>query len=384
MAMSNSTSKRDYLKEKSVGYPKLDRRTKGIVLTEAVVFTGYNRKYLSTWFNHRPYQCKSVSSGGRPREYSDPTFMSALIVCWRAANEICPERLVPFLPELTQKLIVCGELSASDDVLTKLCSVSVSTTRRLLKGRRKLSLVPVSTTKPGSLTKNQIKVRRGRWDTDEPGWLETDTVAHCGPVNEGEYINSYNFVDIMSGWSEQIAAMGKGERSTVAALQEIESSLPFGILGIDSDNGSEYINNHVLRYCESKGIVFTRSRPYQKNDNAHAEQKNWEAIRKVVGYHRLTTQRQLDVMNQLYRGPLRLYLNFFQPTRKRKRVGYDPVTGRSIKTYYEAKTPYQRLMGSDKLNKEQKTMLESQYNNLNPVQLLTEIRQILSELERLL
>lgn len=384
MAMSNSTSKRDYLKERSKGYLLLGKKDKTRILDEAVSFTGYNRKYLSTWLNNVPYQRKRQIKGGRPKEYADTAFIRTLTMCWRTANEICPERLVPFLPELIDKLTLCGELETSDEVISKLKTVSISTVRRLLDGRKRFSIVPVSTTKPGSLLKSQIKVRRGRWDTNEPGWLESDTVAHCGMVNEGEYINSYNFIDIMSGWSEQIGAMGKGERLTIVAIEEVESVLPFRILGIDSDNGSEYINGHILRYCRARDIVFTRSRPYQKNDNAHVEQKNWEAIRKIVGYHRLDTEQQLAILNKLYRGPLRLYLNYFQPTRKRKRLSYDPVTGKSTKAYFDAKTPYQRLMESPRLDNTQKAMLKSEYNKLNPVKLLAEIKQILDELERTL
>lgn len=231
MAMSNSTSKRDYLKEKSKSYLSLSKKDKAFVLDEAVLLTGYNRKYLSTWFNNVPYQRTYRAKGGRPKEYSSTEFVDALLMCWRTANEICPERLIPFLPELTDKLLQCGELQlpagVTDEVILRLKTVSISTVRRLLRGHKRLSIVPVSTTKPGSLLKSQIEVRRGRWDTTEPGWIETDTVAHCGMVNEGEYINSYDFIDIMSGWCEQVATMGKGERLTIVALEEVESALPF-------------------------------------------------------------------------------------------------------------------------------------------------------------
>lgn len=215
----------------------------------------------------------------------------------------------------------------------------------------------------------------------EPGWLESDTVAHGGDSSAGQFIHTYDFVDIASSWCEQVATMGMGERATVAGFDEVRQRFPFPILGIDSDNGGEYINNHLYRYCRKEGLNFTRSRAYKKNDNAHVEQKNWEAIRKIVGYHRLETPEQLVILSELYQGPLRLYLNYFQPTRKRKTKLTDTATGRKQKRYFEAKTPCQRVMEHPGTTEATKALLQSQYNQLNPVKLLAEIRSLIDRLD---
>lgn len=176
--------------------------------------------------------------------------------------------------------------------------------------------------------------------------------------------------------------MGMGERATVTVLQEVRKRLPFAVIGIDSDNGTEFLNWHLHRYCQRENLAFTRSRPYQKNDNAHVEQKNNTAIRKMVGYARYDTLEQLAILNELYIGPLRLYLNFCQPTRKRKVKYVDTKTGKVRKSYFEAKTPYQRVMASEHVDKATKQLLQSQYNNINPVKLLAEIRSLIDKLEK--
>lgn len=178
--------------------------------------------------------------------------------------------------------------------------------------------------------------------------------------------------------------MGMGERATVAGFEEMRGRFPFPILGIDSDNSGEYINNHLYRYCMREHITFTCSRSYKKNDNAHVEQKNWEAIRKMVGYSRLDTEEQLVIINELYRGPLRLFLNYFQTTRKRKLKVVDSATGQTKKYYFEAKTPYQRFMEHSLIDQATKDLLQSEYNSLNPVKLLAEIRTLIDRLNKTL
>jgi hypothetical protein len=308
--------------------------------------------------------------------------VDALLVCWRATNQSCAENLQPYLPDLVTKLEVCGELNIKPDVRNLLLKVSKSTVARRLKSHRTKDRIPlgISTTKPGTTLRSQVVVRKGRWEETEPGFTEVDTVAHCGEVNQGQYIHSYDFVDIATSWSEQCVAMGMGERATVAAFVDVRKRFPFPVKGIDSDNGVEFLNWHLYRYCKSNDIAFTRSRPYRKNDNAHAEQKNNTAIRKMVGYSRYDTNEQLAILHELYSGPLRLYLNFCQPTRKRKTKMIDTKTGQTKKTYFESMTPYQRVQQSKSVDKSTKRMLQSQYNNLNPVKLLAEVRSLLDEL----
>jgi hypothetical protein len=307
-----------------------------------------------------------------------------LLICWHTTNDICAERLQPFLPEIVPKLEKCGEIQITNGTRKLLLGVSISTVARHLTRAKKRSTIPLGTTKPGSLLKSQIAVRHGRWQETNPGWLESDTVAHGGDSAEGQFIHSYDFVDIASGWSEQVASMGKGERHTVVSITAVRKRFPFPILGIDSDNGSEYINNHLKRYCEREKLTFTRSRPYRKNDNAHVEQKNWEAIRKIIGYERLETDKQLQILNELYSGPMRLYLNCFQPTRKRRVKILDTDTGKKKKAYFEAKTPYLRIMEHPNISQSNKDMLQSEYNQLNPVELLAEIRSLIERLRKTL
>lgn len=393
MAMTNSISRKDYIKQLKKEYREVrkakDRKLKTRLLDTAITFTGYNRKYIIRLLNNRNRKHPSgFSSGGRGRTpiYSNAEFNKALLICWRAANCSCAENLQPYIPNLIQQLESCGELEVTQQVRRLLLGVSISTIARKLKSHNTRSRVPIgiSTTRPGDLLKSQIAVRKGRWDEARPGFLETDTVAHCGDQNVGTYIHSYNFVDIATSWSEQVAAMGMGQRDTVIAFNNVRKRFVFPILGIDSDNGAEYINGHLYRYCQNEDITFTRSRPYRKNDNAHIEQKNNTAIRKMVGYARYDTKQQLAILNELYSGPLRLYLNYCQPTRKRKFKFVDTSTGKVKKTYFEAKTPYQRVLESEYVDDSTKQMLQSQHNKLNPVKLLAEIHSLLERLDKTL
>lgn len=393
MAMTNSTSRKDYIKQLKKEYREArkakDRKQMTGLLDTAITFTGYNRKYIIRLLNNwgRRYPSGFANSGqGRKPVYNGTEFNRALLVCWRATNCSCAENLQPYLPDLVQQLENCGELEITKEVRQLLLKVSISTVARKLKAYNTRSRIPlgVSTTKPGDLLKGQITVRKGCWDETRPGFLETDTVAHCSDQNIGVYIHSYDFVDIATSWSEQVATIGIGQRDTVIAFDNVRKRFAFPVLGIDSDNGAEFINGHLYHYCQQEGITFTRSRPYRKNDNAHIEQKNNTAIRKMVGYARYDTRQQLDILNKLYSGPLRLYLNYCQPTRKRRFKLMDTGTGKVKKVYFEAKTPYQRVLESEHVDYGTKLLLQSQYNKLNPVKLLAEIHSLLERLDKTL
>ena len=384
----SSISRKGYIKELQKQYSGASKTAKRDLLNVAVVFTGLHRKslvrLLRAPIHHPTNRVRQVASKHGPKIIYDAAFHDALLVCWHAGNDICAERLQPFLPELVTKLESCGELQLNPTARTLLTTASISTVARHLKRSQKRSTIPLGTTKPGTLLKSQVVVRKGRWEETNPGWTETDTVAHGGDSGAGQFIFTYDFIDIATGWTELVASMGKGEQATIRGFDNVRKRFPFAILGIDSDNGGEYINGHLYRYCQREDINFTRSRPYKKNDNAHVEQKNWEAVRKIVGYNRLDTDIQLDILNQLYGGPLRLYLNFFQPTRKRKVKLIDTVSGQKRKSYFEAKTPNQRVMEHPEVFQSIKDMLESEYNQLNPVELLAEIRTLIDRLNRTL
>lgn len=397
MAMS-SISRKEYFYEMQKQYRGAKRHVKSSLLDEAELFTGLHRKAIIRILAIAPKKSaqtgmgttlfsKNKHIGASHRGYNviyDKDFHDALIVCWHAENCICAERLQPFLAELVPRLEELDELYISANTRLLLLSASISTVSRHLLQAQRRTTIPLGTTKPGSLIKSQIAVRKGRWQDTEPGWLESDTVAHGGDSAAGQFIYTYNFIDIASGWCELVATLGKGERPTVTGLDDIRKRVPFPVLGIDSDNGAEYINYHLMHYCKKEGISFTRSRPYHKNDNAHVEQKNWEAVRKMVGYAKYDTNEQLDILNELYSGPLRLYLNYFQPTRKRKVKYIDTASGTIHKKYFEAKTPYQRIAEHPNTTNVIKDKLQFEYQQLNPVKLLAEIRTLLERLNRTL
>ena len=208
------------------------------------------------------------------------------------------------------------------------------------------------------------------WDEGCPGFLEIDLVSHDGGLAQGDWIQTLDATDVYSGWTETRAVRNKAQAYVFAALLEIRKSLPFPLRGLDSDNGSEFINNQLSRYCQHEGLTFTRSRPYRKNDSCFVEQKNWTVVRQTVGYARYDTPEELEVLNQIY-GTLGLLGNFFLPQMKlthKTRVG-----AKVHRRYDEARTPYQRLMGSEHISIEQRQALAARYQTLNPAALRREL-----------
>lgn len=379
--MMSTMSKREYLIQLRKKYWRAGKLQKTQLLNDCCDFTGYHRK-AALRVIHRPLPAKWKRP--RPREkYYDQLVVDAVIKLWRAANEICAERLQPFIPALASKLVDCGGLTVDLVTYWKLLEISLITVKRIIgKAKRRSTIKLGGTTKPGSLLKSHIAIRCGPWTEDEPGWCETDTVDHSGGDISGEFIYSLDLVDICTGWSEQAAIWGKGELATKEQIDAIRKRLPFQLKGLDPDNGSEFINWQLHRYCQKNNITLTRCRPYHKNDQAHVEQKNYTAIRQLVGWSRLDRREQLTILNDLYSRKWRLYLNFFQPTMKLKEKIKDTQTGKVKKHYYEAKTPYQRLMGHTKIDTQTKAMLQSIYQSLNPLQLQKEIKHQLELLKR--
>jgi hypothetical protein len=380
--MMSKLSKREYLVEVKKKYWKAKKSHKTQLLNDFCCFTKYHRKYALELLN-KPLPKKWKRYKPRKKIYDQPV-IDALKILWQAADEVCGERLHPFIPDLLEKLIVCNRINVSDEIKEKLLKISMGSVKKILSKELRRSLIRIGgTTRPGSLLKHEIAIRYGRWEETDPGWFETDTVAHCGDTVAGQFIYSLDLVDISTGWSEQGAIMGKGERATVNRMDQIRKRLPFKMKGLDPDNGSEFINWHMHRYCKKNEITLTRSRPYHKNDNAHIEQKNWTAIRQLVGYGRLETEKQLEILNDLYANEWRLYLNFFQPTMKLREKIKNTQTGKTKKKYYEAKTPYQRLLES-RISNRKKTELETLYNSLDPIQLRQRIKVKVDHLKRTL
>ena len=358
--------KRELLEAIRPRYLQANRAEKGRILDEFVATTGYHRKYAIRLVRHGPPRRPASRRPGR-RTYT-PAVVHALTQVWEVCDGICSRRLHPFLPEIVEVLERHHELVLTPETKALLLRMSRATMDRLLKpARERRPQRGLSTTKPGTLLKKAIPVRTfADWDDVHPGFLELDLVAHCGDSTNGEYIHTLDSVDISTGWSECVAVPNRGQQAVFAALQTVRERLPFPLLGIDSDNDSAFINDHLYRYTQAEKITFTRSRPYKKNDQAHVEQKNWSIVRRLVGYDRYDSPEVLARLNALYED-LHLYVNFFQPSMKL--VAKYRVDNKVRKKYDVAQTPYQRVLRSSGVDDADKTNLRQTYATLNPVAL---------------
>jgi len=320
----------------------------------------------------------SKSKRGRKKKYHLLELIAFLKTLWIASNLACGKRLKAmisnWLPHSPQPL--------PEEIKSLLATISASTIDRLLKPQRaKHQKSGLSTTKPGSILKHQIPIKTNQWDEKKPGFLEADTVAHCGTSTAGMFVFTVNCVDIATGWTEQRAVWGKGERGVLAAIQSIEQALPFPLLGFDCDNGSEFLNWHLQHYLtqRQRPVDYTRSRPYHKNDNAHVEEKNWTHIRQYLGYGRFDRQELTQQLNDLYTSEWRLLLNFFLPSMKLKEKSRQG--SKIVKKHDRPQTPLQRVLDSAHVDESTKQRLREQFQALNPFQLK---EQILEKIQRIL
>jgi hypothetical protein len=353
---------------------------KGRILDEFVQVTGYHRKAAIRLLRGGG-KARPARRRGRPRRY-DGAVAEALKLVWEASDRLCSKRLRPFVPELVRVMRRHGELAVGEEVEAELCAMSPATMDRLLRPWRRLGgRRCLSTTKAGSLLKSSIPIRTfADWEENRPGFLEVDLIAHCGESTEGFYLTTLCAVDVATGWWDSVGVWGKGQHRVCAAIHEMRRRLPFPLLGLDSDNGGEFINQHLYGYCEREGINFTRSRPHKKNDSCHVEQKNWSVVRRLVGYDRYSSRAALERLNLLY-SCLRLYVNFFQPTMKLQ--GKTRHGAKVHKVYDTARTPYQRLLESGILTSSKQAELAATYRGLNPVWLLSQINVHLDHLWKL-
>jgi hypothetical protein len=361
-------------------YLRASKKEKGKILDEFSKVVSCHRK-AAIRLLHRRNQTGAGKKPGRPRQYG-ATVAGALRVVWEATDRLCSKRLHPFLPELVKVLRRHGESTMTAEIEAQLCRMSPSTIDRLLRPWRRLGgRRPFSTTKPGSLLKSAIPIRTfADWEENRPGFLEADLVPHCGESAEGFYLNTLSVVDVASGWSECVGVWGKGQERVGGAVHHMRRRLPFPLLGLDSDNGSEFINQHLYAYCQRERITFTRSRSYKKNDSCHVEQKNWSVVRRLIGYDRYSSKAALEALNRVYY-LTRLYVNFFQPVMK---VVSKTRHGAKVhKVYDTARTPYQRLLESGVLTEAKQQELAATYHGLNPVFLLKQINENLECLWKL-
>ena len=306
--------------------------------------------------------------------------MKALIILWKYGDYICGKKLVAAIPGLMDALIRFGEVDWDEELQQSVREMSASTIDRLLvREKKKNGFKGLSTTKPGTLLKRDIPVRMGtEWDDAKPGFLEIDLVAHCGDTTVGDYVNTLDATDVVTGWTEVRAAVNKAQIHVISALMDIEGFLPFPLRGVDSDNGAEFINDHLMRFCKTRELKFTRSRPYRKNDGCHVEQKNWSVVRKHMGYERYEGQETVDLMNAYYE-LLGLYLNYFVP--QTKLLSKERIDSHVKKKYDEYRTPYERVLASPDVSPENKDYLREVYATLNPADLLRKMALLQKKLQ---
>jgi len=329
-------SREEYYKTVKKRYRYSDKKTKSLVLDEFCEVCGYNRKYAIRKLNTRKRNHRTKRPG-RPRQYKDPILLKVLFNLWEKQNLPCSKRLQASLPLW---LPYYTDRRLSEKIKHQLLSMSSATIDRLMaKKRKKIGKLGLATTKPGSILKTHIPIKTGQWDERRPGYLESDTVAHCGTSVSGSFLYTVNTVDIATGWTEQRALWGKGYQGMSFALHSIENCLPFPILGFDCDNGSEFLNWHIYKYFTNRRspVQFTRSRPYKKNVNAHIEEKNWSIIRQYLGYNRFDRLELVEELNKIYTSEWRLYMNFFRPCSKlQEKIR---INGKMKKVYDAPKTP---------------------------------------------
>ena len=374
-------SKREYLAKMRWRYAHAHgRRYKSRLIEELVAVCGYSRKHAIKLLKRRVGPRVLKKSG--PKAIYQEAVRLVLKRIWFASDQLCGKRLKAALPQwLPHYEKEYGALAVP--LKEKLEAISAASIDRLLAAlRAKARPKGRGGTKPGRWLKNQIPLATDQWDERRPGFMEADTVAHCGDSLEGDFIWSLCFTDLASGWTELRAVWNRGSHGVREAVREIEAKLPFAILGFDCDNGSEFLNHHLWRYFAQRRepVQFTRSRPYHKNDNAHVEQKNWTHVRCLLGYDRLENAQLLEPINALYRDAWALYHNHFCPSMKlveKRREG-----ARQIKRYDAPKTPYQRLLESGVLDRQKRLALQQQHAALNPFALKRQIETGLKEIQR--
>lgn len=368
-------ARKAYLQAIRTRYHQSDKASKQTILNEFCEVCGYARKYAIRLLNCKPDEKSSSRQrpGAKPK-YEADTLMEPLRRIWFASDQPCGKRLkaaIPiWLPHYENQY---GSLAES--IRVDLLKVSAATLDRLLKPLRVKHPKGLSGTKPGSLLKTQIPIRTHHWDETQPGFMEADTVAHCGNSLAGDFIWSLTMTDIVTGWTECRATWNKGSQGVLEQIQAIESLLPFPLKGFDCDNGSEFLNHHLVRYFANHPSqpAFTRSRPYKKNDNAHVEQKNWTHARQLFGYDRIDNPKLVALMNEVYSSLWCPLQNHFCPSLKLKEKHRNGA--KYIKKYHAPQTPYQRVIDHSDVPDSIKTALKEQHDQLNPFAIKAAIEQ---------
>ncbi|BCL83739.1 transposase family protein [Ktedonobacteria bacterium brp13] len=333
--------------------------------------TGYARKYAQWLLNH--VEDVFAPPTALRRRYG-PEVEEALVLAWKTLNRICAKRLIPFLPDLLETLEEEGHIQLSEEHRNLLLSMSAATADRLLQAHRYIHPHSLATTKAGPLLKQQIPIRTyAQWDEAKPGFLEVDLVAHCGGRLQGGCLYTITLTDVATGWTECLPLLNRGREAVLAALQRARTRFPFPILGLDTDNGGEFINEEVAAHCVREQITFTRGRPYEKQDQCFVEQKNGVVVRQVVDHGRLVGEHAYRQLDELYRA-LHWYVNCFQPSME---LVSKQVEGRKIHRIYDAaKTPLQRVLLSGALSPEEQQELRAIGKAFDPLRFFQQVEQL--------
>lgn len=343
------------------------KKVRGAIIDELIANCEYNRKYAIRVLN-RPGK-ENLRKKSKKRRKRKPIYLERVIELikriWELADYPCGpilKKVIPlWMPYIKKRWRLDEETEAQ---MLRISPAQLD--RRLKRDKAKVKKRLYGTTKPGRLLKYQIEIST-MWEVNQPGYVEMDTVAHCGSNGNGEFAYTVNNTDIHTFWVERRAILGKGQKTTLEAIKETDGAFPFTVVARDCDNGSEFINYHLVDYCKTNGIKLTRSRSYHKNDNAHIEQKNWTHVRKIFGYQRIETPEQVALMNDLYKNELRLFHNFFIPGRKLKEKV--KKGNRTVRVYDDPQTPFERVLKAANVTKETKGRLKSIFSQLNPIQL---------------
>lgn len=368
--MMNMQSKNQYLRVLRKEYLKTkSKKDKGKLLNEAEKRTGLARKYLVTKLRPKSNLDKTRTERKKRQPTYDGFLKTALVKCWKIFDRPCGQRLKSCLEIEVDRLRKFKELSCSDEVAGKLKAVGSSTIDTLLVHQKEVEhLKRKYKQRTNPLLYHKIPVKlSSEWDRNKLGNIQIDLVEHCGRKAAGDFLNTLSNTDIATGWWEGEAVMGRGQLRVFSGLCLARDRFPFLWQEIHSDNGTEFINAHLFRYTQKEKLGFSRSRPNKKNDNCFVEQKNWTHVKKFVGYLRYDTKEEQEIINDLYRNELRLYKNFFQPVMKL--VSKERVASKIKRKYDKPKTPYQRVMESSEVSREEKRKLQKIYESLNPAEL---------------
>lgn len=377
----SQTTRKEFLSKMRRRYSSAGPEHKHKLLDQAQELLGYHRKAAI-----RALRAPTIERGprimtGRPVTYESELLLPYLQPIWRATDYACGRRLVAMLPEWIPAYEQ-HERRMPGEVRDKLLKASGRTLDRLLEPLR-VQGAGRSLTRPGTLLRHEIPIRGSVWEEGKAGWLEVDTVALCGGSVAGEFVWMVDGVDYATTWVEVRAMWGRGQAGTLEALRDMEASLPFELLGLDSDNGGEFLNHHVLRWLQKRPrpVFMTRSRPYKKDDNAHIEQKNWTHVRQCFGYERHDNPEVVALINALIQkayGPLR---NFFHASLKLERKERTPgLPGRLKRVYGRAQTPLARVLASAEVSAKTKQFLKHQKARLNPFALQQLVAQGLKQI----